>query len=384
MGVVVRYGTWELTGFGSDPRWSWSRKPEYYQDGRFRGYRVECRVSGVITGTNLTSYRAALIAARDALIDGSDLTILWDEETLHSLLATECERGPRITSFSFPQSDRQYRYRQPVELTVEGLVLEPGPTGLSEEDQQYEQEIDQDNLETRRFTGSYLMPAGQSAQAALALIVPSKPSGFVRTRRSARYDQDDRHCDYTVEYRQLGGNLPTSVTSGSVTTSVRTEASGRVTRTVSGAYRGPGATAAAEAAEPHGVLVESELSLQSPPGEVGFRYVVVEPAQGDLLSWQETVSKSGGGQPLKAFTYPGIMPLLLHGDREPYRVTQSGSAVGQSRYPGPPNPYYPENLARLPEFSYANRTPDEYEVTWSYEFLFITDPRGPILPGRPG
>jgi len=383
MGVVVRYGTWELTGFASDPRWSWSRKPEYHQDGRFRGYRVECRVSGVLAGTNLASYRAALVAARDALVDGSDLTILWDGETLHSLLASECERGPRITSLSFPQSDRQYRYRQPVELTVEGVVLEEGPTGLLEEDQQYEQEIDQDELETRRFTGSYLVAAGQSAQAALTSVLPSKPSGFVRSRRSARYDQDDRRCDYTVEYRQLGGDLPSGVTSGAVTTSVRTEASGRVTRTVSGAYRGAGAEAAANAARPAGVLVESELSVQTPPGEVGFRYVVVGPATGDLLSWQETVTKSGGGQPLKAFTYSGITPLLMHAEREPYRVTQSGSAVGQSGYPAAPGPYYPADLARSPERSYANRAPNEYEVTWSYEFLFATDPGGPVLPGRP-
>jgi hypothetical protein len=383
MGVVVRYGTWELTGFASDPRWSWSRRPEYAQDGRLRGYRVECRISGVLWGADLATYRAALEAARDALVDGSDLTILWDDQTLHSLAAADCERGPRITSLSFPQSDRQYRYRQPVEMTVEGLLLEVGETGFSEEDQQYEQEIDQDNLETRRFTGSYLVAEGQSAQAALDSVLPSKPSGFVRTRRSARYDHDDRRCDYTVEYRQLGGDLPSGVTSGSVTTSIRTEASGRVTRTVTGSYRGAGAETAAEAAEPDGVLVESELTWTIPPGEVGFRYSVVEPGAGNLLSWQETVTKSGGGAPVKALTYPGVSPLLMHAEQEPYRIVQSGSAVGQAAYPTPPAPYYPSDVARSPELSYANRTPNEYEVTWSYEFLFAWDPGGPVLPGRP-
>lgn len=376
---VVTYGELEI----GRARWSWSRRPDYYRSGALRSQRVVVQVSGMIAGADKADYASRLGSARTALVDGRDLKVLCAEEVVHQLLAGECHLGPRITSLAFPRNDSQYAFRQPIEMTVEGWV--PAVQGdVVEEEQTYEVQEDQDGLETRRYSGHFVMAEGHSAQEHFPGTVPSTPSGFVRSRKRARYDDVDRRCDYDITFGERDAGLPGGVSTGSVTSSTTTDEQGRVTVRVSGSYRGAGAASAAEAARPGNCLIqEEEISLREPEGEVGFSYRGVRSSKGGLLFWTETVEASGGGQPVEVHRFPGVTPLLMYGIPEAYRIVQRGSAVGYGSYPPAPRPYYPDDLAREGVISYNDRSPSEKEVSWQFEFIFSTNPGGPVRPGRP-
>lgn len=93
-----------------------------------------------------------------------------------------------------------------------------------------------------------------------------------------------------------------------------------------------------------------------------------------LISFSESLSFSGGGPVWVHVQLADVKPqkqmLYRH---TPYRVTQSGSAVGRSAYPPVPPPLFPGSLTRSPSIS--RTTPrregfklEGYSVSWSYEF----------------
>lgn len=104
-----------------------------------------------------------------------------------------------------------------------------------------------------------------------------------------------------------------------------------------------------------------------------------------LMEYEETLSFSGGGP-----TYAHLQPVdglpqkqKIFGNT-PYRVTQSGRAVGYSSWPTPPDPLWPADLMMAPQITRSNPqkhvggTRTNYPVTWSYEFEshnpFVGDP----------
>jgi hypothetical protein len=109
--------------------------------------------------------------------------------------------------------------------------------------------------------------------------------------------------------------------------------------------------------------------------EVAFEWDVIYGKVG-IISWYETVSpKSAGGPKIEMFTSLNALPqkqtlaLFL-----PYEVTQSGSSVGNTSYPIPPQPNWPQALKKNPLISY--RSPKrrgnnfiEWQVDWNYEFV---------------
>jgi len=103
----------------------------------------------------------------------------------------------------------------------------------------------------------------------------------------------------------------------------------------------------------------------------------------EFLSWVETVSITGTGGP--EIVYPAVLegewPAQLLYTHTPVRATQSGQAVGRTRYPSPPPPIWPEFLKpRESTGPLGNRTLPkrrgplgsavytEWEVSWSYSF----------------
>lgn len=98
-------------------------------------------------------------------------------------------------------------------------------------------------------------------------------------------------------------------------------------------------------------------------------------AIGGLSEWSETLEFAGGGPRwVMIETRTGDPERQQTSQRTPYRVRQSGRAVGITQWPVIPNPIWPQHehqerrivLTGSPERIGANFT--NWPVTWSYEF----------------
>jgi hypothetical protein len=97
-----------------------------------------------------------------------------------------------------------------------------------------------------------------------------------------------------------------------------------------------------------------------------------------LLSWVETLAFQGGG-PRFVHLQPliGLPQKQLVATSTPYRVTQSGEAVGLGAYPNPPFPIWPE-AEHVDRRRITPRSPKavggtdlrfrDFPINWSYEF----------------
>lgn len=117
--------------------------------------------------------------------------------------------------------------------------------------------------------------------------------------------------------------------------------------------------------------------------EVTFEFDVLY-SQASLISWTETVTKSGGGPLITFFTSLNALPqkqtLAL---ATPFVARQAGSALGVTSYPAPALPNWPQALKKYPEIT--ERAPKrsgnnltEYRIDWVYEFESAT-----ALDGHP-
>lgn len=109
--------------------------------------------------------------------------------------------------------------------------------------------------------------------------------------------------------------------------------------------------------------------------------------QAGLTAWQETLAFSGGGP-----RYVWRQPLNGRSIKQqvatdtPYRLTQSGRAVGRYSYPVPPGPLYPEHLMEAPATTptgpdFKNGQFLNYSVTWNYVMESVSPFEGqPTLP----
>lgn len=101
--------------------------------------------------------------------------------------------------------------------------------------------------------------------------------------------------------------------------------------------------------------------------------------QEDLLDWTETISIEGGG-PKHVFiqTLTGVAQKQTVAQNTPYRLTQSGSAIGFSGYPIPPGPVFPAHEHR-PRRRISRTGPkvrrgkfQDYRINWTYQFEAVT------------
>jgi hypothetical protein len=112
-----------------------------------------------------------------------------------------------------------------------------------------------------------------------------------------------------------------------------------------------------------------------------------------ILTWQETLSPSGGG-PLYGWltcqTGPPYQDIIAQ--QTPYEMIQSGSATGLGSYPDAPGPIWPgliDGIASPPVRGTPQRRGQEggtqfteYPIAWSYRFKSATPFSGalPTLP----
>jgi hypothetical protein len=99
----------------------------------------------------------------------------------------------------------------------------------------------------------------------------------------------------------------------------------------------------------------------------------------DLLSFTETIQRSGGGPRYAMRETLNSLPIRQQVRRSTiYRVTQSGTAVGLYSYPQVPPPLFPAALLEAPVVTLVSpkrrggainsRTYTEFAVQWSYSY----------------
>jgi hypothetical protein len=106
--------------------------------------------------------------------------------------------------------------------------------------------------------------------------------------------------------------------------------------------------------------------------------------QSGLVSFQETLAFSGGG-PVHVWRRPlnGLPIKQTVAPASPYRLEQSGRAVGRYTYPTPPSPLFPEHLWEGPRIRYSGPEVNgqNYTVEWSYVMESVSPLAGlPTLP----
>lgn len=110
--------------------------------------------------------------------------------------------------------------------------------------------------------------------------------------------------------------------------------------------------------------------------------------QSGLVSFQETLSFSGGG-PVYVWRRPLNAPPIKQtvSPYSPYRLTQSGRAVGRYTYPSPPGPLFAADLweGPSPRYTGPNLTGGQllnYTTEWNYVMESVSPLQGlPTLPG---
>ena len=99
----------------------------------------------------------------------------------------------------------------------------------------------------------------------------------------------------------------------------------------------------------------------------------------DLISFSETIQRSGGGPRYELRETLNSFPIKQQTRQQTiYRMTQSGTAVGLYSYPTPPGPIFPSALLEAPTVTLVSpkrrggtlnaRGYTEWAVQWSYSF----------------
>lgn len=124
--------------------------------------------------------------------------------------------------------------------------------------------------------------------------------------------------------------------------------------------------------------------------DVEAEYLIADAANA-VLSFTETVSISGDGGPRTILRTPINTPVLVRqivSQKTPVRATQSGRAVGHTRYPSAALPIWPRPIFLGDQSTVTRENPRqlglgyvEYPIAWNYAFESDTPLVG--APGRP-
>jgi len=116
--------------------------------------------------------------------------------------------------------------------------------------------------------------------------------------------------------------------------------------------------------------------------QVEIRGYVDATKDDDLVSFQESISFSGGGaRYVLQETITGTPVKHRVAENTIFRASQQGSATGKTGYPSPPGPAFPGNEAEEnPELGYEHsRTADgddRYTLRWRYVFASAFEMQG--------
>jgi len=103
------------------------------------------------------------------------------------------------------------------------------------------------------------------------------------------------------------------------------------------------------------------------------------PKDDDIVSFQETLSFSGGGARNILHETISSTPKKYQTNKKTiYRVTQSGSATGKTAYPTPPGKLFPgqeieENAQTTKNAPYKESGEQRFNITWSYQYASATE-----------
>ncbi len=132
--------------------------------------------------------------------------------------------------------------------------------------------------------------------------------------------------------------------------------------------------------------------------EVELEQEMASPSRGDVVEWKESTTWQDGsiGNWQVLETIEGKAEVWKTGDFKAYRVTQSGEALGRTKYPDPPSPLFPSKLIdkqpierSSPEYTIiaadgSVRHARMYRIRWGYEFADSTNSLMKIEKSVPG
>lgn len=203
-----------------------------------------------------------------------------------------------------------------------------------------------------------------------------------------RFDANaaDDKATYSIEYSQLASALPvtpagTTVVEGELVTGKDRDPQMRQTKSISFDFLVDGDPIVVRDTirATLGVTPFHERFEVTAHKEVRVRgeFVAVEAANADdLIGWEQTVERlQGEDVPLKVATWPGIDPLIYRGEKPAVTLMQKGSALGLGRFPKPPAPLFPNDLAEKPRLVNVDINSVEKRTEWEYRFVFVSEPK---------
>lgn len=217
-------------------------------------------------------------------------------------------------------------------------------------------------LITLQTRGRIVLRNGEDPALHESEIVP--PGAGCRRVRSA-ITRDASRLEYETEDEQVFTPLPSGVDDGHYVISESRDAEGRLIRTLSGFFTGPGARAQALALGGEGVIRENPFTHRV---DFELREAI---SDGGHLALTETLSftttRRVVDHPLLAAGAPAYRQVIGGPQTE---IIQQGSAHGEQSHPSPPPPHYAADLIeRQVHYSVPspNQPPEQrWQTRWRY------------------
>ncbi len=186
--------------------------------------------------------------------------------------------------------------------------------------------------------GEMILRSGEDP-AAHESGMPASPPGFRRVASKLTRDAAVPSLAYEMDDEQVFSPLPAGVDDGHYVISEARDAEGRVTRSLTGFFVGPGALAQANALAPDGA--ERVIRTNAFTRRVEFEFREVVPDADGLVASVETLSfmttRRVVDHPLLAAGAPAYRQEIGAAQTE---IIQQGRATGDGRHAAPPPPRY--------------------------------------------
>lgn len=401
MAVTLSYGSFT---FVITPKVTITRNTKFDSENERTATIETWTITGFLKASGGIANDVLLDALKAAFSTDLKLLVLKDgATTLEEMDPASIYRGPIVRDLDAPSEggNASFATNIPFSISVEGERQVGGKDGdadVVEDDQEISFSTNQDRITRKTIRGTLVVKPGVDVTTKVLSRDPgfSVPPGetakaFIRSLFEINsISRDLTEAEYVFEHTELWESLPSSVTSGSFSTTSFTDAEGTLTTTIAGRWVGDGALEGALALEPAGPLREREVLPNGQENSVSFRFVV-EANTGsfpDVIRFEETI----------AITSPFTRKVFWErraADLGPYRqdvgitpavIVQAGRAIGRTTFPTPPAFIFPEddlNEAPVLERKGPKRgidgLPTDFEIRWRRVFAFTTAPAD-VLP----
>lgn len=372
--------------------WAYKAEP-ILKDGQRTGTKHTVDGEGWIEGAS-ESILASRIAAAVAsfIISGQNFTIWgFGGVAMLELLAAQCsDGGPHVTvevQKQKPGAMLKKEFKFTVSADQGGDSTDPNKVTNT---YKVATVTRPDGLLVRTVSGELV---GKKVGAHFDSIIVPFFNGMAPTPNVPviRFDANaaDDKATYSIEYSQLAKALPatpagTTIVEGELVTGKDRDPQMRQVKSISFDFLVEGDPVVVRdlIRATLGVTPFQERFEVTAHKEVRVRgeFVALEAANADdLIGWEQTIERvQGEDTPLKVATWPGIDPLIYRGEKPAVTLVQKGSALGLGKFPKPPAPLFPKDLAEKPRVINADINAVEKRTEWEYRFVFVSEPTVPL------